>query len=488
MSSVMSFDETPSSAKPNTDLSTFDGKKVKQRRRKKFPKAGKAKTALIRHLGSCWVCNKRRVPCDLEAHHDIQSLEVILEAGSNRPRSYPQSQPSITSTLPPNTRFASAGQATMGPVQADLLSGLGQNEALLQPSTPLDATLDIQTPAIDGASPDILDSAPLYYGQSDLPALSPNPYANYQNGSMFPIGVQSGPGPIFQCNHLQDYCFEQFNDIEDLQLHFETAHFAFTRIDPAYRFVCSACKNIYDLSGAPCYYCGTEDQTEIWVYGNYIRNGLDHRHSPDRQDLQRNIPGFAPYYPSSFNIPNSNLQGMNGRDFNGEGNPGNYDFERRNNNINGGGPGHGYTYNANAYNGSPNNTQFQGTRFQRAWHIMTLKRHTLHPRTSQRQKVLFALVLSLIIAITFFLSYNWTISKIRALLPSSTSGLKPSLSVLGFVGMVASSVLYLSVKRFSLHRARTTPKCPLHALSKPIRIIGCRVTTPDSYARGGIYS
>jgi len=62
ISSVMSFDGNESPSKSKTELSTWDGKKVKQRRRRKFPEAAKAKTALVRHLGSCWVCHKRRVP------------------------------------------------------------------------------------------------------------------------------------------------------------------------------------------------------------------------------------------------------------------------------------------------------------------------------------------------------------------------------------------------------------------------------------------
>lgn len=67
MSSVMSFDgnESQSSAKAKAELSTYDGKKVKHRTRQKFSKANKAKTALIRHLGSCGVCHKRRVTVSL---------------------------------------------------------------------------------------------------------------------------------------------------------------------------------------------------------------------------------------------------------------------------------------------------------------------------------------------------------------------------------------------------------------------------------------
>jgi hypothetical protein len=64
MSSVMSFEinESPSSATVDQkELKTFNGQTVKQRSRKKFQPAKKAKTALIRHLGSCVACRKRAV-------------------------------------------------------------------------------------------------------------------------------------------------------------------------------------------------------------------------------------------------------------------------------------------------------------------------------------------------------------------------------------------------------------------------------------------
>jgi hypothetical protein len=61
ISSVISFDGNESPSKSKTELSTWDGKKVKPRKRQRFPKATKAKSALICHLGSCWACHKRRV-------------------------------------------------------------------------------------------------------------------------------------------------------------------------------------------------------------------------------------------------------------------------------------------------------------------------------------------------------------------------------------------------------------------------------------------
>ena len=69
LSSLVSFngEESPSSATAHasTELTTFDGKKIKQRTRKPLSPTAKAKAALIRYLESCWVCRSRRVPVSL---------------------------------------------------------------------------------------------------------------------------------------------------------------------------------------------------------------------------------------------------------------------------------------------------------------------------------------------------------------------------------------------------------------------------------------
>jgi hypothetical protein len=66
LSSVVSFgdNESPSSlkAKAQGELLSYNGKKVKQRVRKRLLPTAKAKAALVRWLGSCWVCRGRRVP------------------------------------------------------------------------------------------------------------------------------------------------------------------------------------------------------------------------------------------------------------------------------------------------------------------------------------------------------------------------------------------------------------------------------------------
>jgi hypothetical protein len=65
LSSVISFDDRESSFSGKNllgDLISFDGKTTKQRVRKRLNPTEKAKAALIRYLGSCWVCRSRKVP------------------------------------------------------------------------------------------------------------------------------------------------------------------------------------------------------------------------------------------------------------------------------------------------------------------------------------------------------------------------------------------------------------------------------------------
>jgi hypothetical protein len=69
LSSVVSFDdnESPTSRGRHDELMSFDGKKIRQRRRSKLNPTKRAKAALVRCLGSCWVCRSRRVPVSFDA-------------------------------------------------------------------------------------------------------------------------------------------------------------------------------------------------------------------------------------------------------------------------------------------------------------------------------------------------------------------------------------------------------------------------------------
>lgn len=387
--------------------------------------------------------------CYLLTHHDVQSLEDILQARSNRRRPHSQhhSRSSLSNTSRQNARSLSAGHATME--QPDVLLGLGQNEEL-QSSAPFDMTyLDIQSPTPGDPSPDISAPATIYYPAPDFSALSPNPYSLYQNGNMFPIGVQRDG--YFMCSHLEGFCLESFADLDQLQNHFEVAHFAFTRIDPAHRYVCLSCQHYNETLSAPCYNCG-QGIVEIWIYGNFIHNPSHHRYSPDGQDLLRNSTSSAPYYHSGYDLPTSNAPenpDMNGGNFN---NTGNYNFQPHN--SYGNGPSPEYDYNPPS-----NGNQFHGSQFQlRAWNSVSVDKQTLslqlqhqiQTSNSRKRKALLTLTL-LITALTLCCSYTWLITKARTIiLPHSPTA---NLSIIGFVGILASFAMCSSVKHFTVRRA-----------------------------------
>jgi len=91
LSSVVSFDEneSPSSAKARAaqgELLSFDGKVVKQRARKRLSPPAKAKAALIRYLGSCWVCRSRRVPVSSSClDHNVGSNLTFIQVPFRTP-------------------------------------------------------------------------------------------------------------------------------------------------------------------------------------------------------------------------------------------------------------------------------------------------------------------------------------------------------------------------------------------------------------------
>lgn len=392
--------------------------------------------------------------CDLELHHDVQTLERILQARTHkqRPSSHHQSHSSMSGPSRMNARSVSAGQATM--LQPDALFGLGQNEEL-QSSAPFDMThLDIQSPALGDLSPEIPAPATLYYDPPILSDLSSNPYASYQDGNMFPIGVQRDG--FFQCHHLSGFCFEFFPDHERLQTHFESTHFSFTRIHPAHRYVCSSCHQFNDVSSGICYHCG-QGQIEIWIYGNFIRSPSYHRFTPDGQDTLRNASS-APYYPSAYNFPNSNFQGGSSRN-GGSFNQGNYTFQPNSQYENGPSPGYDYNPN-NSYMGpGSSGNQFQGNGFQRAWNVIEEKTYSLKPHTSRWKKSLLVL-LFLSVILTICLSYTWLSTKVHAFVPRSSTS---NLPIIGFVGIVASFAMCSSVKHFTVQRSRSA-QCVSYAI------------------------
>lgn len=463
-SSVMSFDgdESPSSAKARqSELRTFDGKIVKQRVRKRLSPKSKAKAALIRYLGSCWVCRKRAVSCPLE-HYDIASLEKLHQANlqmrQRRPRSMHQSR-SSKSIPRRHARSISTEQATANPQTSDLFSFIGQNPNLLQSSVPYGTQLDIQSPGgldpLSGISP---NSAPFYQTATEDP-IGHSLYSQYQDGAMLAIGVlREG---YFKCRYL-GLCNERFNDPESLQLHFERSHFAYTRIDPACRVVCKQCQYIEDnMNEISCERCRRTGQFEMWIYGRFIRSPSYWSEGGDGRDAWGYTPTSASYAAShdGLNLDGRNDEsgGFNGS-LNGSPNTGNYHFQNF-----GIGPDSNatdYPYlPQNQHQNSPSNNRFQGNNYDYSYRITShtkfprVIRPEIFPKTKTLGILLFLLVLSSIsITLTLALSFSTSpLSDLQRLvrLPSIASmivNVKAHMPAVAFMSLVGSFGVCSSVK------------------------------------------
>jgi hypothetical protein len=218
---------------------------------------------------------------------------------------------------PPTTSGGSVGQS-------NTLLGLGQNEQLLQ--TVPTSTLDPQSLVGDP-----LAEIQVFAGIDDSPGFSNffnvSQSDSYQDGQMVPIGVFRH---FFICrHHLDGLCDRFFDNQEALEDHFESAHFAITRIEPAERYTCSACLSINDFNTGHCQTCGADGCIEIWIYGNIIRTPSYQRYPPDGQDPFRmdmsSLALFNPYdsinTDSQFGHRAGNVDG-----FNGSVNPGGYNY------------------------------------------------------------------------------------------------------------------------------------------------------------------
>ena len=283
-------------------------------------------------------------------------------------------------------------------------------------------------------------------------------YQGYQNGAQFPLGVlRQGR---FWCQYLKDdkYCQHFFDDAEQLQTHFETAHFAFTRIDPAHRYICSDpdCKYVSQDFINPCY-CKQFNMAELWICGNFIRVGYDERYAPDGQSLLYGEIGSS-RCTSSYDSSSIGYGAGMGQDVNlyfGAGmNTGGQGFGGRSTYTESTGYSEDYNYATQPPYGQHGNGQGYG--FRRAsHHISTLfisVTQRLHPKIRhtyyQHKLLLFFIVL--LIALTIGIeAQTHFLGKILAVIPSVVGRLRLNLSLptLGFIGLVVSFVTYWSAQR-----------------------------------------
>lgn len=122
-----------------------------------------------------------------------------------------------------------------------------------------------------------------------------DPYVALLDGQHFALGTfchfvdEAGrPKGHYICTYLGG-CNEHFKFTDDLQNHFEHAHFAYSRINPAHCYICSSCNaknNSYsgfNLPTAVCTTCRQQGGIELWIFGRYIRSGGYQRYPPDNQ-------------------------------------------------------------------------------------------------------------------------------------------------------------------------------------------------------------
>jgi hypothetical protein len=280
---------------------------------------------------------------------------------------------------------------------------------------------------------------------------------SYQDGQMVPIGVFRH---FFICyRHLDGLCDQFFANREALEDHFESAHFAITRIKPAERYTCSACFSITDFNDfntGRCQTCGADGCIEIWIYGNIIRTPSYQRYPPDgqdpfRMDMSSLAPLFNPYdslnTDSQFGHRAGNADG-----FNGSVNPGGYNYRDNSSYRQPATQNDG----SNAY-GPPPSDAYQNHANRSTGHRSMAKRSPVcipygYPEAVQkcrRYKYILFTISLLTVTVALVEMHDWL--KLRE--PAFHS--RPSLPAIGFFGVLASffvRYIYWSAKDLELRQ------------------------------------
>lgn len=394
-------------------------------------------------------------------HHDIKSLEQLWQAseGHRAPRHKASSSGSSTSQR--TTTFPAPKQENeSNSSQSDALVGIGGNLELLEDYGKFDTTLDIQSPG--GVEEDqraqIPAPATLNFVAPNLPVLDPNPYSSYQNGQMIAIGVYRNG--LFYCQHLDGLCQQYFDDEELLQLHFEIFHFAFTRIDPAIRYICStdSCLVMNETDSGPCYNCGSRNTIEPWIYGHYIRVPSFQRHAPDGQPVQGYDAFQPPFSSYSFSNPNSPWDSDTNGNYTDFNTPGNFTF--KNGNAYGGSP---YEYNASqdSDNGGQSPANMFGAARLSSRGIDCTQVLCANVQQNCHRQLYLALGLCLIAfttLTTFGFAQDWIFPKARIEFIPAANASHSHLPVVGFLGIIASFATCFSAKHIADQRAQSVSR------------------------------
>jgi hypothetical protein len=372
--------------------------------------------------------------------------------------------PAIATSSLATSSGGSVGQSTS-------LLGLGQNEELLQTFSTASDPQPFASDPLAGIQAQA--TAPLFsqepvplFSQGTVPLfgditdgtdfsnlLNGSPGDSYQNAQMIVLGVFR---QFFVCQYLDGLCGESFGNHTALEDHFETAHFAITRLEPAHRYICSGCHSINIFHSRNCEHCTAEGRVEIWICGNVIRTPSNQRDRPDGQDYFRSELSLRTPFFSSYGALNADSHfgpgsdGLNG--LNDGMNPGGYNYYQGNNvyqNPNSQSDG------SNNF-GPPPSGSYRSYSNQSPRIIAVPCWYSKAPRVYFRCRFIFLTLSLLATFVAIAAMHRWLILKARGFHP------RPVHPAIGFVGMLGSFVAgyaYLSAKHLGARRGAGRAQC-----------------------------
>jgi hypothetical protein len=396
--------------------------------------------------------------CPLD-HHDIQCLET-LRLSMPKDETRPEPHRSPLSAASSSSQRTATSITKQEPTSDDSIQHafLGIGAQLPDIDMDFDALdMDILSPGpggnYDNTQAERPAPAALNLLAPNLPISNPNPYATFQHGCLFSIGcLRDGQ---FQCQHLQ-LCQQRLNTAEELETHFETAHFEYTRIKPAHRYICSRCQVTSLFPNGPCA-CATPESIETWICGHFIKRQWYQRDNTDGSDFRGFRPG-SNFDSHLYGRPNNNSPwdpNVDRGNFGAGGNSqGQFNYYGGNSYGMTGNPEFGWNFNGS---GSGSN-RYQGNLFgarQMAWdgqhslEILCWKAQQHGPRL----KVLLLLLLVLF-ALTFGFTYIWIMTKARMAIPQVTASIRCHLPILGFVILLSSLAMCPLIQFLTLRGER----------------------------------